>query len=103
MLAVALSAMSSLAVAQPRFDPHAGPGQGRPEDRRPDDRHDDHHDWQRGQRMNHDDWERGDRIDYRRNHLRAPPRGYQWRDIDGRFILGAIATGVIADIILNRR
>ena len=40
-------------------------------------------------------------MDYRERHLRAPPRGYEWREVNGSLILGAIATGVIADIILN--
>jgi Ni/Co efflux regulator RcnB len=53
--------------------------------------------------MRQEDWQRGDRVDYRAHHLRAPRRGYEWREVDGRFILGAIATGVIADIILNAR
>ncbi len=66
----------------------------------------DHSDWRKGARMQHDDWNRGQRIDYRDyrdHHLRRPQRGYEWREIDGRFVLGVIATGVIADIILRTR
>lgn len=34
--------------------------------------------------------------------LRAPPRGYYWRRSDtGDFLLVALATGIIADIVLN--
>lgn len=34
--------------------------------------------------------------------LRAPPRGYYWRRSDtGDFLLVALATGIITDIILN--
>lgn len=41
-------------------------------------------------------------TDYHRYHLRAPERGYRWvRDDDGQLILIAIATGVIADIVLG--
>ena len=33
--------------------------------------------------------------------LRKPPGGYEWRNVDGDYVLGAIATGVIADMLLN--
>lgn len=40
--------------------------------------------------------------DYRPYRLYAPPRGYYWRRSDaGEFLLVAIATGIIADIVLN--
>jgi len=60
------------------------------------------------------DWHRGDRIevieierhyyidDYAHYHLRQPPRGHRWvRTPDGKFILIAVATGIIADILLH--
>jgi Ni/Co efflux regulator RcnB len=50
--------------------------------------------------MNHDDWARGERIDYRHYHLQAPPRGYEWREVDGNYVLAAIATGVIATAVV---
>lgn len=93
------------AMAQPRPDdrgnpqhfqggppPHGGPGfdGGR-------------RDWHRGDRVDRDEWRRGGRIDYRSHHLRRPPRGYEWREVNGAYILGAIATGIVADIILNGR
>jgi Ni/Co efflux regulator RcnB len=80
-----------------------------------DDRHDDRRDW-------HDDhrppppryahhWERGHRYDgrvivvddWRTRRLREPPRGYHWvrDDDDGQFLLVAVATGIIADIVLQ--
>ena len=38
--------------------------------------------------------------DYRVYHLAPPPRGYRWiRPPDGRFILVAAATGLIAEIL----
>lgn len=41
-------------------------------------------------------------TDYRRYHLREPERGYRWvRDDDGQLILIAVATGIIADIVLG--
>lgn len=48
----------------------------------------------RGQRYQVTDW--------RAEHLRAPPRGYRWqRSDDGEFLLVAISTGIIAQILLN--
>ncbi|GGJ99217.1 hypothetical protein GCM10011394_05440 [Luteimonas terricola] len=41
--------------------------------------------------------------DYGPYGLRHPPRGYHWRRSDaGDFLLVAIATGIIADVILGR-
>ena len=39
--------------------------------------------------------------DWRGHHLNAPPRGYHWVQTGGDYVLAAIATGVIASIILN--
>jgi Ni/Co efflux regulator RcnB len=69
------------------------------------DHHDNHHyvhheEWRKGARVNHDDWNRGERIDYRHYHLNAPPRGYEWREVDGNYVLAAVATGVIASVIV---
>jgi Ni/Co efflux regulator RcnB len=74
-----------------------------------DDHHDSHHDnhsyvhhndWSKGHRMNHDDWNRGERVDYHHYHLNAPPRGYEWREVDGNYVMAAVATGVIASVIV---
>ena len=67
-----------------------------------------------GDNGNHHGWNKGDRVDvvylqpryyvedYRVYHLAPPPPGHRWiRDPDGRYILVAIATGIIADILLN--
>ena len=37
--------------------------------------------------ISHDDWDRGDRVDYHRYHLAAPPDGFEWRMIDGYYVL----------------
>lgn len=58
------------------------------------------HQWHQGDKIGHDDWGRGVRIDYRQHHLKRPPRGYEWRQVDGNYILAAAATGLIASIIL---
>ena len=58
-----------------------------------------HSNWRKGYRMNRNDWNRGDRIDYRQYHLSAPPRGYEWRRVDGNYVMAAVATGVIASLV----
>lgn len=60
-----------------------------------------HDDWRKGHRLSHDDWNRGERLDWRARHLRRPPRGYEWREVDGNYVLAAAATGLIASIIAN--
>ncbi|QJD99105.1 RcnB family protein [Massilia forsythiae] len=40
--------------------------------------------------------------DWRGHRLRQPPRGYHWVQTGGDYVLAAIATGVIADILINR-
>jgi Ni/Co efflux regulator RcnB len=59
-------------------------------------------------------WVRGGRLppeyrgrqyvvdDWRGHHLSAPPRGYHWVQAGGDYVLAAIATGVIASILLNQ-
>ncbi len=59
------------------------------------------------------EWHRGDRLpndyrdrqyvvdDYRGYGLRQPPRGYHWVGVGGDYVLAAIATGVIAQIVLS--
>jgi Ni/Co efflux regulator RcnB len=100
---------------------HDDHGDDHRDDRR-DDHRDDHRDDRRDDhRYDHRDdhannwhpgpgghWERGHRYDgrvivvndYRERHLREPPRGFRWQRADNNdFLLVAVATGVIADII----
>jgi Ni/Co efflux regulator RcnB len=60
-----------------------------------------HSDWRVGHRMDNGDWQHGDHVDWHQHHLRAPPRGYEWREVDGNYVLAAVATGLIASIIAN--
>jgi Ni/Co efflux regulator RcnB len=76
-------------------------------DRRANERHD-----ERGAGPNHA-FHRGDRLppeyrhrnyvvdDWRGHHLTAPPRGYHWVQTGGDYVLVAIATGVILQLLLN--
>ncbi len=61
----------------------------------------DRSDWRRGGYVSYNDWHRGYVVDYRSHHLRAPPRGYEWRRVNNNYVLAAVATGLIASIILN--
>jgi len=67
----------------------------------------------RDYRAGYQQWRRGDRlpsyarqqyreVDWRRERLRQPPRGYHYvRDDRGEILLVAVATGVILSILLN--
>jgi Ni/Co efflux regulator RcnB len=86
----------------------------RGDDRHHRDRDDDDDDDGYRHKHRHHDYRRGERIevvymepryyveDYDYYELREPPRGHRWvRTEDGRFILVAVATGIIADILLH--
>ena len=88
---VLISGTAGAASAQPRFDNH------RDDHRRPAMAA--HHGWRQGGRIERGDWARGRHVDYRAHHLRAPPRGYEWREVDGNYVLAAAATGLIASIL----
>jgi Ni/Co efflux regulator RcnB len=84
-------------------------------ERRYDDRRwDDRRDYRRDDRRDYRRWSRGDRLpshyrgrgyyvdDYYRYGYREPPRGYRYYRTDtGDIVLAAIATGIIASVILN--
>ena len=103
LLIASALAVPALSMAQDRDDRH--------DDRRAEQRHDDH-DHGRGAGPDHN-WHKGDRIpdsyrdkryevtDWRAHHLSAPPSGYHWVNVNGDFVLAAVATGVIADMLLN--
>ncbi len=85
ILAIALASMPALA-----------------QDHQDQDHHDNHtykqhHEWKAGSKIQQEDWNRGDKVDYRQNHLRRPPEGQEWRQIDGNFVL-ANHDGVIVSI-----
>ena len=72
-----------------------------------DDHHDDHHsnyvrhnDWHNGGKIGRGDWNRGAQVDWRAHHLQQPRRGYEWREVDGNYVMAAVATGVIASAII---
>ena len=62
-----------------------------------------HGGYRRGEAMRREDWDHCRRFDYHEYGLYEPPYGYEWREVGGVFILGAIATGIIANILLQPR
>lgn len=88
---------------------HRGDRAERPDWDHPGYRHDGYrgvgpnHEWQRGGRL--PDEYRGHRYevrDWRGHHLSAPPRGYHWVQVNGDYVLAAVATGVILDTLLTQ-
>jgi Ni/Co efflux regulator RcnB len=69
-----------------------------------EDEHDNHHyvrheEWKKGAKIRDEDWRRGEQVDYKEHRLREPPHGYEWREVDGNYVLAAVATGVIASVV----
>jgi Ni/Co efflux regulator RcnB len=59
--------------------------------------------WRRGDRLNAHHRSSYRAVDYRRERLRAPPRGYHYvRSDRGETLLVGIATGVILGVILSQ-
>jgi len=96
--------------ADPRYDPRYE--DRRYEDRRYDGRGRDMH-YNRGAGPRHD-WYPGSRLppeyrsrryvveDWRGHRLSPPPSGYHWVQAGGDYVLVAIATGIIAQLLLNQ-
>jgi len=59
-----------------------------------------HPEWHKGAKIGQADWGRGQPVDYHAHHLRAPPHGYEWREVDGNYVLAAAATGLILSTII---
>ena len=51
-----------------------------------------HKEWKKGAPVQRADWDRGDKVDYHQSHLSAPPRGYEWRMVDGHYLLANSST-----------
>jgi Ni/Co efflux regulator RcnB len=92
-----LLAGTGTAFAQPGRDDHM---QGPSMSMKGMDMSHQHSDWKKGGHIARNDWSRGAQVDYREHHLRKPPRGYQWRQVDNNFVLAAVATGLIASVIM---
>ncbi len=95
----ALSTLTMAAVLSTgaAFAQHQDDHGGRPDDHGGYVKHDE---WHKGAKINHDDWNRGTQVDWHAHHLQSPPRGYEWRQVDGNYVLAAAATGLIAATII---
>jgi Ni/Co efflux regulator RcnB len=61
-----------------------------------------HEEWRKGYHMRQEDWGRGDHIDnWKQYHLHHPPNGYEWRRIDGNFVL-ADNNGVVTEVVVAK-
>jgi Ni/Co efflux regulator RcnB len=69
--------MGGIALAQDHHDNHA---------------YVEHKEWKKGAPIRREDWNRGDKVDYHHDHLSAPPRGYEWRSVDGNYVLANSST-----------
>ncbi len=100
MALTAVLAAAGPSLAQPPHDDHGGYG-----DRRDSGDHGGgppaHSDFRKGGHIAPEDWNRAQPVDYHSHHLRRPPHGYEWRQVDGKYVLAAAATGVIAGLILS--
>jgi Ni/Co efflux regulator RcnB len=119
ILALAIAASSGLAFGQYDRDRNhndqqaqrGGQNDRRDEGGRPSERRGERRD-ERGAGPNHAFY-RGQRLppeyrkrqyvvnDWRGQHLNAPPRGYHWVRTCNDYVLAAIATGVILQLLLN--
>lgn len=67
--------------------------------------HNSHNDeWQRGGKVPNNYFHETYYVDnwHNRAGLYEPPRGYRWLDIDGNYVLAAVATGIISAILWGR-
>ena len=94
----ALALAPAFALAEDRDDRR----EERREDRRDERDREEHHRYRKGERLREEE-RRNEYVvnDWHERHLREPPHGYHWVRNGDDFVLAAIATGVIADVVLN--
>jgi Ni/Co efflux regulator RcnB len=81
---LSLSLTGGSALAQDHHDNHA---------------YVEHKEWKKGAPIKHEDWDRGDKVDYHQNHLSTPPRGEEWRMVDGNYVLANSSTFQIQTVV----
>ena len=94
ILAAAITCLPAVAQDHPDQDRH---DQAQSQDRHDNGTYRQHEEWKKGSRIQQEDWNRGEKADYRTNHLRRPPEGHEWRQIDGNYVL-ANHDGTIASV-----
>lgn len=60
-----------------------------------------HPEWKKGRHIEQNDWARGEQVDWHAHHLKQPPAGHEWREIDGNFVL-ASSDGIISTVVVAR-
>jgi Ni/Co efflux regulator RcnB len=60
-----------------------------------------HQEWKKGAKIRNEDWSRGEQVDWHAHHLRQPPAGYDYRLVDGNYVL-AKPDGTIFSITIAR-
>ncbi|HTH45446.1 MAG TPA: RcnB family protein [Oxalicibacterium sp.] len=114
LIAAALAAQGGAAFADDHghghHDDHRGPPHKVHHDNRYHDRHDHHegrgagphHDFYRGGHLSREYRHRQYVVEnWRVHHLNAPPRGYHWVQTGPDYVLVAISSGIIAQIVLS--
>lgn len=62
-----------------------------------------HGEWRKGQRLSSEYRDHEYVVDNWHEHgLRQPPRGYQWVGVGADYLLVAVASGVIAQVMLSQ-
>ena len=92
LAAVSVAALIAGSAGGASAQQHAGWGQEHGSDG---------HQWSHGERIGYNDWNNAPRVDYRQHHLRRPPHGYEWRQSNGQYVLAAVATCLVASMILS--
>jgi Ni/Co efflux regulator RcnB len=57
--------------------------------------------YRNGERMGYNDWNNAPVVDYRAEHLHRPRAGYEWREHNGHYVMAAVATGLVASVVLG--
>ena len=82
----------------PAMNDHNGP---RPPEHANDESR--HPDWRKGERLSSDYRNRQYVVDDWHGHgLHQPPRGYQWVGVGADYLLVAVASGVIAQVVMSQ-
>lgn len=94
ILAAGLTCLPTLAQDHPDQDRH---DQAQSHDRHDNGTYRHHDEWKKGHHIANEDWNRGEKLDYRAYHLRRPPEGHEWRQIDGNYVL-ATHDGIVVSV-----
>jgi Ni/Co efflux regulator RcnB len=96
--ALSLSMLGGAAAVAAPHDDHRGPDRGN----HAGDNRGGQHNWRRGERLPQTYRGHSHYVDYRSHHLRKPPRGYQWVQVDNNYALIALTSGLISEIMASR-